>query len=144
MRIDNDVKKKILELIKDKSISEVAALVGCGISSVSKVIRDNKIVRSKEDLASIRSRVRTGMVKSERRRAIFGLDQKSNLKVFSNKERNALKYCLKRKGYLFFERGVNIAYFNEETMRDEKYEERGRKLGIRFLQCDRNQQLNII
>lgn len=132
MKLDQEKKEKIIELVKRHSISEVALKVGCGVVSVSKVIKEYNIQRSKEDLAAIRSRVRTDLVRAERRRAIFGLDQKSNLKVFSNKDRNKLKYCLKRKGYSFPERGVNIAYITKNTVRDLGYEEKGRKLGIQF------------
>ncbi|WP_286145282.1 DNA-binding protein [Bacteroides caecimuris] len=133
MKINQEKIGLIADLVKTKSLSEVAKTVGCSVSSVSKVIKDGGIVRSRVELSSIRSRVRTDLIRKERRRAIFGLDQNTDIKVFFNKERNVLKYCLKRKGYRFLQRGVNIAYYAEDTKRDDIYEEKGRKLGIRFL-----------
>lgn len=141
MKLDQYCIDRIINLVKTKSISEVAAMAGCSVSSVYNVIKGHKINRTKEELSSIRSRVRTDLVRKERRKAIFGLDQETNIKVFFNKERNALKYCLKRKGYIFLQRGVNIAHYGAETRRDEIYEEKGRKLGIRFLPCETSEHI---
>lgn len=133
MKITIERKQMIIDLIRQKSISEVASIVGCSTTTVSKIIKENGIVRTSEEKASIRSNTRSRLVRAERRRAIFGLDQKSNLKVFSNKERAIIKYCLKRKGYRFPFRGVNTAYYDSETIRDKRYEDKGKKVGIRFI-----------
>lgn len=135
MRVTDEVKARIIGLAASRSISEVAKEVGCSGSTVSTVIREAGVVRSAADKAAIRSRVRSEYVRAERRRAIFGLDQKSSLKVFSNRDRAILKYCLKRKGYIFVERGDTTAYFDADTRRDRAYEEKGRKLGLRFRQA---------
>ena len=87
MKINQEKIGLIADLVKTKSLSEVAKTVGCSVSSVSKVIKDGGIVRSREELSSIRSRVRTDLIRKERRRAIFGLDQNTDIKVFFNKER---------------------------------------------------------
>lgn len=135
MKITEEIKRRIVELIKEgRTVPETAGMVGCGVSSVKKVMRDNNIVRTAKVKSAIRSRVRSEYVRAERRRAIFGLDQRTNLKVFSNKDRIILRYCLKRKGYVFKERGGNTAYYSEETSRDRRYEEKGIKLGLRFQQ----------
>ncbi len=128
-----DIIDKIKVMIKSHSIKEVALEVGCCSKTVWKILRSNNIKRSNMEKAAIRSRIRKNIIRAERRRAIFGLDQKSNIKVFSNKERNSLKYCMKRKGYKFPERGVNKAYITSNTKRQKDYEERGRKLGIIFI-----------
>ena len=135
MKMTEETRRRIIELSAARSISEVARAVGCGVVTVSTVLREAGVVRSAAEKTAIRARVRSEYVRAERRRAIFGLDQKSRLKVFSNKDRAMLKYCLRRKGYIFTERGGTTAYFNGDTRRDHAYEEKGRKLGLRFQQA---------
>lgn len=132
MKITKEIENRIIFLSKTKSYAEVAKTIGCSTKTIWRILHSNNVVRSSEDKAAIRSRVRTDLVRAERRRAIFGLDQKSNLKVFTNKERNKLKYCLRRIGYIFPIRGENVAYYREENKRNAAYEERGKKLGIIF------------
>lgn len=132
MKLTDDIKRQIIELRKTHSTSEIAAMFGCSSRSIEYVLRDYGILQDSKDSAAIRSRVRRQYVRDDRRRALFGLDQKTNLKVFSNKDRITLRYCLKRKGYIFMGRGENTAYYNSDTIRDNAYEERGMKLGLRF------------
>lgn len=132
MRITDDIIARIADIIQDHSAAETAAIIGCSVATVFKVVRDNNIKRDPDGKTSMRSRIRKEFVHAERRRAMFGLDQKSNVKVITNNERNVLKYKLKRKFYIFIKRGDNNAYYDDKTVRDPRYEETGRKLGMRF------------
>lgn len=133
MKITDEVISRIKELIPSHSASETASIVGCGIASVFRIMRDHKIVRNTDDKKTMRSRIRTNQVHAERRRVLFGLDQKTNIKVVTNTDRNSLKYRLRRKHYIFTKRGDSTAYYDADTIRDSKYEEMGGKLGIRFV-----------
>lgn len=133
MKITKEATEQIISLLHAKSVAEICSIVGCSRSSVYKVMGDQNIARSKEDISQMRSRVRTDLIRAEKRRCIYGLDQKTGVKVFFNKERNTLKGCLRRKGYYFPERGKNVAYYDDTTVRNAIYEERGRKLGITFV-----------
>lgn len=119
-------------MVNEKSNREIASELNISITSVKDIRRKYNANRSKADEVKIRSRTRIQLVRSERRRAIFGFDQNTNLKVFTNKERNALKYCLRRKKYKFLARGDTIAYYDQETIRTPTYEEKGIKLGLKF------------
>lgn len=132
INITKDLAEKVSLLIKDNSNSEIAGRLRVSVTTVKRIIRENRLTRTKEELENIRSRTRKELIRAERRRAIFGLDQKTDIKVFTNRERNSLKYCLKRRKYLFLKRGETTAYYNEQTNRYPPYEERGRKLGIKF------------
>lgn len=132
MKITVEIKEQIISLRKSHSVRELAEMFRCSKRTVQHVLQQNNIVQDPRDSAAIRSRVRKQYVRDDRRRALFGLDQKTNLKVFSNKDRITLRYCLKRKGYIFMGRGTNTAYYNPDTIRDANYEERGARLGIRF------------
>lgn len=134
MKITSSIASQTRELLNSHSNSEIAEKLKVSLSTIKRVIRENGLRRSRTDQESIRSRKRKELIRAERRRAIFGLDQKTDIKVFTNRERNNLKYCLKRRNYLFLHRGDNTAYFDENTNRFPPYEERGKKLGIRFKQ----------
>lgn len=127
---------QILSLHKELSYSEISEMMNVSTSTIKRIVKINRGERTREESEAIRSRSRKKLIRAERRRAIFGLDQKTYIKVFSNKERNVLKYCLKRRRYIFLHRGENIAYYDEQTNRHPLYEERGRKLGIKFKQME--------
>ncbi len=132
IKISTELIADVEELVKDFSNCEIATRLKISLSTVKRIIRDNHLGRSKEEKNAIRSRTRNDLIRAERRRAIFGLDQKTEIKVFTNKERNTLKYCLKRKKYVFLARGDTTAYYDSATSRHPPYEERGRKLGLKF------------
>lgn len=136
IKITKDLAEKVSLLIKDNSNSEIAGRLKVSVTTVKRVISEYRLSRTKEELETIRSRTRKDLIRAERRRAIFGLDQKTDIKVFTNRERNSLKYCLKRRKYLFLYRGATTAYYDEQTNRYPPYEERGRKLGIRFIKFE--------
>ncbi len=131
-KITTELIASIKEMIQNYSNFEIAEKLKISLSSVRRIIKDNHFSRSKEEKDAIRSRTRKDLVRAERRRAIFGFDQKTDIKVFTNRERNTLKYCLKRKHYVFLTRGDTTAYYDESTTRHPPYEERGRKLGLKF------------
>ena len=134
----NDQIALILSLHKEFSYSEISEKLSLSTSTIKRILKENQGKRTREETKAIRSRTRKKLIRSERRRAIIGLDQKTEIKVFTNKERNVLKYCLKRRRYIFLHRGENIAYYNEHTDRHLIYEERGRKLGIKFKQMEKS------
>lgn len=135
-RITSDLRELTAELMKSHSNLEIADKLKISVSTVKRIIKENDLKRSDADSVAIRSRTRKELIRAERRRAIFGLDQKTFIKVFTNSERNKLKYCLKRRRYIFLKRGENIAYFNSFTNRYPPYEERGVKLGLKFEPID--------
>lgn len=60
----------------------------------------------------------------EKARALFGLPRQTKLKVISRPRKQVyIRYCLRKRGYIV-ERGSNVAYYNSETQRCLKLEER--------------------
>lgn len=137
--INEQLVSDIARLMPEMSNSEIATQLNVSVSTVKKVIRENMLKRGSSEEQHIRSQGRIRLIKSERRRALFGLEQHTCLKVFTNRERNILKNCLKRKQYIFLKRGDVIAYFDENTARDDSYEERGTKLGLKFKKLDKTE-----
>ena len=77
------------------------------------------------------SRIRTSLIKSERRRITFGLEQRTNMKLVCNLERIQLRSKLKGYGYIVF-KGNNTIYYPSELKRHPVREEHARKVGIKF------------
>ena len=75
------------------------------------------------------SRVRNELVRRERRRAVFGLDPLTRLKVISHRAKVRIR---SRLGYIT---GVhrNILYFTEATCRKARLEAKATILGLSFL-----------
>lgn len=68
----------------------------------------------------------------EKRRVLFGLEQKTNRKVIkAPKFKCELRFRMRKLGYII-PRGSNIAYWNEETKRNESKERTASKYGIRI------------
>lgn len=139
-KITDKLTEQTRNLMRELSNLEIANELRVSLSTIKRIIRENGLTRTREESESIRRRTRKELIKAERRRAIFGLDQKTEIKVFSNRERNNLKYCLRRKRYRFLKRGDNTAYYDDQTTRNTSYEERGRKLGLRFKQLETEPQ----
>lgn len=82
---------------------------------------------------------RKKLYKDEKRRVLFGLEQKSKIKVV---RASHAKVCcrteLRSLGYIVG-RGSNVAYWNEETKRDESKESLALKHGIRIVPCSEAQ-----
>ena len=72
------------------------------------------------------------MVRRERRRAIFGLDPLTRIKVISHRAKVRIRSRLKAKGYIT---GVhrNILYFTEATCRKARLEAKAARFGLAFL-----------
>lgn len=131
-RISSETKDIVLSLISSHSASEISDITGVCKRSVFNIIRQNNVERSSEDKKNIRSRIRNKIIQDERRRVIFGREQKTQIKVVTNKKRHSLKYRLKRNGYVKGET-VNTFYFNENTKRNSNYESIGKTMGLKIL-----------
>lgn len=124
--ITDELIESVAELVPVMSNSAIAQKLNVSVTTVIKIQKQQGIKRNKEALQRIRSESRSNLIRTERRRALFGLEQHTDIKVFTNRERNVLKNLLKRKGYVFIKRGDVIAYISNNTKRVDKYEERGK------------------
>ena len=76
------------------------------------------------------SRTMSKQWKDEKRRVLFGLEQKTKRKVTKAPNfKRELRYRMRWLGYII-PRGGNIAYWNEDTNRNERKEKTAMKYGI--------------
>lgn len=114
------------------SYQEMAERTGMHKESIRIIARELGLERTPEQYRTIRSRRRKELVQKERRRIIFGLDQKTNIKVVSNLRKIRLRGSLKRLGYII--RADNHTFYYESTLhRHPVKEAHGKAFGFTFL-----------
>lgn len=85
------------------------------------------------------SDTRKKLYKDEKRRVLFGLEQKTDIKVVSaSHAKRCCRLKLRKLGYIIG-RGESIAYWNAETKRNESKERTAQKHGIRIMPCSEAQ-----
>lgn len=116
----------------NRSYAEMAGDLGVSRTTVSRMARKLGLSRSKAKGYAMSSRVRNELVRRERRRAVFGLDPLTRLKVISHRAKVRIRSRLKANGYIT---GVhrNILYFTEATCRKARLEAKATRLGLSFL-----------
>lgn len=137
--ISKSVKKKHKEWMghirlhfHEHTIREMARDLNVSRSTVSRIVTQLGLKRTKEQRSGIQSRVRSGIISRERRRAIFGLDPITRVKVFTNRAKIQLRCKLKSLGYIVGEEH-NVMYYPDSLARRDVLEANGMKLGLHFL-----------
>lgn len=69
-------------------------------------------------------------IAAEKRRVLFGLPQKTNIKVVrAPKGKIHCRWKMRKLGYII-DKGGNVAYYNETTIRNKHFEERIKQYGV--------------
>lgn len=114
------------------SYQEMAERTGLHKLTIRKIAHELGLSRTPEQLRTIRSRRRKELVQKERRRIIFGLDQRTNIKVVSNNRKIRLRGSLKRLGYIIGTDRHTFFYY-PSLRRHPVKEANGRTLGFTFM-----------
>ena len=135
-KIHSVLEANVLKMSELNSYRSIADKLDISLSSVKSII--NKATskgykkRSKEAIKKIMSEARIRLIKKERARAIFGLNPKTNLKVFPNKQKYRMRDRLKRCRYDVERNGINV-YIDDETRRHDNIENEAQKLGFNII-----------
>ena len=131
-RRNSDARSFVLIEYPNLSYQEMAERTGLHRETIRIIARELGLERTPEQLRKIRSRRRKELIQKERRRIIFGLDQKTNIKVVSNHQKIRLRGSLKRIGYIIGTDGHTFYYY-PGLRRHPIKESNGRALGFTFL-----------
>ena len=131
-RRNSDARSFVLIEYPNLSYQEMAERTGLHRETIRIIARELGLERTPEQLRKIRSRRRKELIQKERRRIIFGLDQKTNIKVVSNHQKIRLRGSLKRLGYIIGTDGHTFYYY-PGLRRHPIKESNGRALGFTFL-----------
>ncbi|WP_192914208.1 MarR family transcriptional regulator [Bacteroides uniformis] len=118
--------------IQECSFSEIGKALGITRMSVGRIAAALGLKRSSEEKHLISSRIRTQMVKRERRRIVFGLEPVTGIRVISNRAKVRVRSNMKSNGYIISEEH-NVIYYTGTTERRECLESRGIRLGLHIL-----------
>jgi AraC-like DNA-binding protein len=122
---------KVCGMFRTHSLAEIAKETGVSVRTVSRIVRERGLTRTREEDRRINSRIRRELIARERGRVLFGLPQKTNIKVVCNRKRIALKSRMRKCGYVFHPT-ENILYYHEDMRRHPIRERNGAALGLRF------------
>ena len=132
------VKRKTVEneesvraLIPYHSYTEISRLVGISRAAVRRIAKKLNLDIDASERVNIRRRVRNELIRKEKARVIWGLDQISNIKVVTNSRKISPRYRMRRIGYTCH-RGGNTLYYHDRMERNIRLETMGRTLGLRF------------
>lgn len=131
--VNEEIRNQVIHLLTTHSTAEIVKEMMISKSTVLRIKKQHGLTRTSKQMQEIRSRIRRKIIQDERRRIIFGTEQKTNLKLSCNRERHSLKYRLKRVGYKTTEE-PNTFYIDFQTKRKAEYEELGKSLGIKFIE----------
>lgn len=129
---NSDARSFVLIEYPNLSYQEMAERTGLHRETIRIIARELGLERTSEQLRKIRSRRRKELIQKEHRRIIFGLDQKTNIKVVSNHQKIRLRGSLKRLGYILGTDGHTFYYY-PGLRRHPIKESNGRALGFTFL-----------
>lgn len=113
------------------SYQEMAMAVGMSVRTVARIVIDRQLKRTEQEEWNIRSRIRKELIKKERRHILFGLPQRTKIKVVSNRKRLNLKSKLRSFGYVEHP-SANIFFYHENMKRHPIREQNGEILGLKF------------
>ena len=129
---NRDARAFILMEYPNLAYQEMAERTGLNKHTITRIARELGLERTEEQLRTIRSRRRKELIQKERRRIIFGLDQRTNIKVVSNNQKIRLRGSLKRLGYIPATDGHTFFYY-PGLRRHPVKEANGKTLGFTFL-----------
>lgn len=128
---NNDVRAFVEMEFDNMTYDEMAKRTGVSKYTIVKIARELGLKRTKEQWIANLSRKHKEMVASERRRVIYGLDQRTNLKVVHNPTKTNLRVKLRAFGYIIA-RGSHTAYYTDKTVRRPVKEANGMSMGFKF------------
>lgn len=111
---------------------EMAKRTGLNDYTIFKIARELGLVRTREKW---NENIGTGLreaYRSERRRVMFGLDQRTKWKVVCNRKKIRLRHKLKEQGYIVAKGGHSV-YYTDDIVRRPIRERNGEKLGFKFM-----------
>lgn len=135
--VNHGIKDKIMSIgISRYSYSEIASMLGCHKNTVARYVHElvAEGLMDACDTAGVGkkiSRIRHETIKKERGRVWFGMEQRTNIKVFSSVKKMAVRKRLRRYGY-DIERGGSVAVIRPDTLRHERSENTALRVGISF------------
>jgi len=122
-------------LFPTHSHRQIAEAAGISERTVRRICRSLNLRRDREEDAVMRSKGIRSVYKSELRRRIFGLEQRTNRLLGKDKERRRICEELKRYGYIVI-KGSRTVYYSSGMCRIAHAESYAEALGLRLVEWE--------
>lgn len=126
-----DIREFIKMEYDNLSFGEMAKRTGFHVDTIGKIARSLGLRRTRPQWNENIRKARVATIQSERRRVIFGLEQRTKLKVVSNPQKHYLRQKMRQFGYIA-DIGSNTLYYTDVTDRRPIRERNGERLGFKF------------
>lgn len=126
-----DIREFIKMEYDNLSFGEMAKRTGFHVDTIGKIARSLGLRRTRPQWNENIRKARVATIQSERRRVIFGLEQRTKLKVVSNPQKHYLRQKMRQFGYIA-DIGSNTLYYTDGTDRRPIRERNGERLGFKF------------
>lgn len=132
---NHDIKAFVKKEYDNLSYREMARRTRLHTVTIYKIAKELGLSSSRQRTNENIRRARNETIRSERRRIMFGLEQRTNLKVVCNLKKLYLRQKMRQCGYIAA-RGGNTIYYTKYTVRRPIRERNGRNLGFEFKPLD--------
>lgn len=129
---NRDVRAFVEMEFHNLTYKEMAKQTGLREYTIFKIGRELGLVRTREKWNENIGKGLHRSYESERRRVMFGLEQRTNWKVVCNRKKIRLRHKLKSHGYIV-DKGDSNVYYTDDTRRHPIRERNGEKLGFKFM-----------
>lgn len=126
-----DIREFIIMEYDNLTIKEMAKRTGFHKDTIGNIARSLGLRRTRPKWNENIRKARVETIKSERRRVVFGLEQRTRLKVVSNPQKHYLRQKMRQFGYIAA-KGSNTVYYTDDTDRRPIRERNGERLGFKF------------
>lgn len=126
---NSDIREFVEMEHENMTYKEIAKRAGVHRVTVWKIANELGLKRSRDKWNEHLRRSRIELIKSEKRRIVFGLEQRTKLKVVCNKSKHYLRQKLRQFGYVA-DKGSNTVYYTDDTVRKPIRERNGERLGF--------------
>lgn len=113
------------------TIKEIAKVASVSERTVCRIINKLNLSMEKDEISIRCSNVQMKMHKSEKRRILFGLEQRTNILVGKSKARRKAKGLLAQHGYITLS-SSRIVYYSEDMRRSEHIELYAKSVGLKL------------
>lgn len=128
---NSDIREFVEMEHENMTYKEMAKRAGVHRVTVWKIANELGLKRSRDKWNDHIRKSRIERIKSEKRRIMFGLEQRTKLKVVCNKSKHYLRQKLRQFGYVA-DKGSNTVYYTDDTVRKPIRERNGERLGFIF------------
>lgn len=130
---NHDAREFVRMEFNNLSYREMAKRTGLCVNTIQNIVRELGLVRTPEQKWRNLRIARNNLIRREKARIAFGLEQKTRLKLGCNRKKVQARLRLRKLGYRMGKDGHTFYYHTDGMERSPRKEENSKKYGFKFL-----------